>query len=148
MSSNDQQRFITDSRINIQIIPRFKDKGFDSRGNSCLYDHRPYTKLKVGIKVRSPENTYGSLYYHVFENLSPDIPSNIYEFTPANTTGPQVIEILNVQWDYTCIDYANRGFPNKPDVCPWADVWNTECISLDLKVATDYTKNLAGPREQ
>jgi hypothetical protein len=144
-----QNIFLTNSRFNVRVIPRKTYYAQDTSGRSCLYQPLPYTKLKVGVRLRKQSSTYGS--YHEF-SADLDTPSNVYEFpVPQNTSDPLIVEILNVQWDYTCTYYQQQGHdPDDPLVsayCPFDKVWDNDCVQIELQFSTDDTKDIPGTRD-
>jgi hypothetical protein len=140
-----QNIFFTDQRFNVRVIPRRTFFGTDSKGVSCMFQPRPYERLQVGVRVRKASLPTGD--YYLFDDVPVDQASLIHEFTtPANTTEPLVVEVLNVAWDWSCTDYANQGFPNVAGVCPWDKVWATECVQVEVQFSTDFTKDIPGQR--
>ncbi len=141
-----QDIFFTNARFNVRVIPRRRYFGTDSKGVACAYQPRPYGRMQVGVRVRKRESP-GSGDYHLFDNVRVDCASKVHSFqVPANTAFPLVVEILNVKWDWSCKSYEQQGFPNVDGVCPWDNVWLTECYSMELQVSTDTTKDLPGPK--
>lgn len=134
----------TDSRLNVRVIPRVQSYGVDSRGNNCAYDAMAYTKLNVGVRVRKQGT--GSGDYYQFQNIRVNGASKVHEFSVPASSNPLVIDILNVEWDYECIYYALDGYHNYPYSCPFANVWQYDCVSFDLQFSTDDTKDIPGTR--
>jgi hypothetical protein len=144
-SSFPQSAFITDGRFNVRVIPRIKVHGTDSKGVQCKFSPRPFTKLKVGMRLRRSDTDTGD--YYLFNSVDVDQPSGVHEFTvPSNAIDPLVLEILDVQWDFSCIYYANQGFPDVEGVCEFDQVWTTECVGIEVQFSTDFTKDIPGPR--
>jgi len=144
-SGVSQNILYTDARINVRVVPHWVNGGTDKNGNPCQYQPQPYTKLQVGVRIRKQESSVGDFY--TFTDVSPECPSATREFqVPEGTNFPLVIEVMNIKWDFSCIDYANRGYPNYPGYCPYAQVWPTECIGVEVQFSTDSTKDLPGPR--
>jgi len=140
-----QNILYTDARINVRVVPRRQSFGNDSMGVPCQYYPQPYQKLQVGVRVRKQEASVGD--YYLFDNVPTDCPSATRHFqVPEGTSLPLAIEVMNIKWDYSCTDYANRGYPNVPGVCPWDRVWPTECVGVELQFSTDSTKDLPGPQ--
>lgn len=142
-----QSMLYTDARLNVRIIPRRQHYGTDSKGVECRYLPQPYGKLQVGVSVRRKEDAAGTGQYHLFDDVAVDCASKVHEFqVPSNTNYPLVIEVKNVKWDWSCKDYENQGYSNVPGVCPWDNVWSTECYQLELQFSTDTTKDIPGLR--
>lgn len=147
IGSNDQYIFQTDSRLNIRIKALSGPSIYttDANGIRCNYQPLPYTKLKLSVCVRASSGS--CVYQHTFEDVQVGSYSLVKEFSvPANTSDPLVIEVKDVQWDYSCIDYANRGFPDVPGYCPYAAVGYADCVKFQIEFATDETKDLPGAR--
>tara|TARA_R110002072_G_scaffold64203_1_gene159048 strand:- start:21509 stop:22276 length:768 start_codon:yes stop_codon:yes gene_type:complete len=150
--SYSQNMFSTNAKFNVRVVPRRQFYGTDSKGVSCNFAPLGYTKLQVGVVLRRREDPSGVGQYKVLES-DVDCPSQTHEFqVPSNTAFPFVVEIKDVKWDYSCIDYANQGY-SQADleaigyyVCPWDQVWVNDCYSLEVQFATDTTKDLPGPR--
>jgi hypothetical protein len=153
ISGNDQYIFLTDSRLNIRVKAlsgghaKYNDNGVpvDSNGFQCQYTPLAYTKLKVSICVRSSNGT--CVNEHVFDDIQVGSNSLVKEFSvPANTSDPLVIEVKDVQWDYSCIEYATRGYPNYGPACPFTAVGYADCVKFQIEFSTDETKDLPGAR--
>lgn len=156
--SISQSVFYTDQRMNIRIVPRAIQQGAtDTRtGASCAYIPRPYQKLKVGVRVRRADLSSG--YYFEFGSVDLDnngqgdgVPLNkasrVHEFpVPQGSSAPLVIEVLNIQWDYSCYEYETQNYCDVPGSCPWASVWSSECVGVEIQFATDGTKDIVGER--
>jgi hypothetical protein len=143
----NQNIFKTNSRINVRVIPRRQFHGTDSKGVPCHYYPQPYTALQVGVVVRRSVDPIGVGEYHLFDNAGVDCASKVHEFAgPFNTADPLIIDVKNVRWDYSCTDYANQGYPNIPGVCPWDNVWSSECVQIEVQFSTDATKDIPGTR--
>jgi hypothetical protein len=143
----NQNIFFSDSRLNVRIIPKYKYGGVDSRGVTCGFNPpQKFTKMNFGVVVRSRQSSPGIGDYREFRDVNPDCPSKVHQFQVPSTPDPLVIEVMNVQWDWSCISYANQGFPNQPGYCPYANVWSTECYSFEIQFSTDTTKDLPGTR--
>lgn len=160
-ASFNQDIFYTDAKMRIRVIPRRvhsdpqspNGQVIDSRGRACEFNNpgMPFTKMRIGVTIRRKEDSPGSGYYHLFDNVSLDCPSRPYSFPiPQNSAYPLVIEIKNVEWDYSCTSYLESGYYTREQletygVCPYARVWDKECFKLELQVATDTTKDFDVP---
>jgi hypothetical protein len=160
-SSFNQDIFYTDAKMRIRVIPRKVNSDpqspngqvYDNKGRACEFNNpgMAFTKMRIGVTIRRKEDSPGSGYYHLFDNVSVDCPSQPYSFPiPQNSAYPLVIEIKNVEWDYTCTSYLESGYYTQSQlesygVCPWARVWDKECFKLELQVATDTTKDFDVP---
>lgn len=147
IASSDQQIFTTNSRFNVRVRAQ---KGpaqntNDVRNIPCSYVNDLYKKLEVTLCLRSSNGT--CVQTHTFSDIPLGQVSKIKEFTvPGNTANPLVLEVLDVQWDYTCTYYGQGGFNNELGYCPFAPIWDTQCVKFDLQFSTDTTKDLDGPR--
>ncbi len=152
-STFNQNIFYTDDRFSIRVIPRRTNRGTDSRGISCDYTSSPFKKMNIGVNVRSV-TTSGIGAYHQFRDVPVDCPSRVYEFEGLFpiTSDPLIIELLNVEWDYSCISHQASGSQYTYEtgealgLCPYDRVWLTECFEVEIQLATDGTKDLPGPR--
>jgi len=145
-SSYNQNIFFSDSRMNIRVVPRYQNQGVDSKGVTCAYVPQPFTKMNIGVVVRSASAQPGVGAYYQFKDVDVNCPSKVREFQVPASQDPLIIEVMNVQWDWSCLSYAQQGYNNVPGYCPYANVWQTECYQLEIQFATDTTKNLPGPR--
>lgn len=145
-SNYNQNIFFSDSRFNVRVIPRYQNKGTDSMGIPCAYNPQPFTKLNVGVVLRSRQSSPGVGDYHQFRDVAVNCPSKIHEYQVPSTSDPLVVEVMNVQWDWSCKSYEQQGYPNVPGVCPYDNVWQTECYAIELHFSTDTTKDIPGPR--
>lgn len=145
-ASFDQYALMSDSRLNIRVIPRVQTYGVDSRGNACNYDALEYTKLNIGVRVRKQGASSGD--YYQFQNVRVNGASKVHQFSVPTTSNPLVIDVLNVEWDYSCIYYAldDEQYCNYPYYCPFANVWHADCVSFELQFSTDFTKDIPGQR--
>jgi hypothetical protein len=142
----NQNIFFSDSRFNVRVIPRYQNKGTDSMGVPCAYNPQPFTKMNIGIVLRSRQSSPGVGDYHRFSDVQVDCPSKIHEFQVPSTSDPLVVEVMNVQWDWSCKSYEQQGYPNVPGVCPYDNVWQTECYALEVQFSTDTTKDIPGTK--
>lgn len=150
--SYSQNMFLTNAKFNVRVVPRRQFYGTDSRGRSCDYAPLGYTKLEVGVVLRRREDPSGVGQYRRLE-ADVNCPSQTHEFqVPSNTAFPLVVEIKDVMWDYSYIDYTNQGYSQQDlenisvFVCPWDRVWVNDCYSLEVQFSTNTTKDLPGPR--
>ena len=142
----NQSIFYSDSRLNVRVIPRYQNKGFDSRGIACEKYPAPFKKMNIGVVIRTRNSSPGVGNYYQFQDVDVNCPSKTREFSIPTTSDPLIIEVMNVEWDHSCNDYANQGFPNQPGFCPYSFVWEHECYQLEVQFSTDTTKDLPGPR--
>lgn len=139
--SGQQNLFKTDSRFNVRIMAKpSPGKGSFPGGVSCYYAALPYTKLKVKARLRLSTSSTAYKSY-TFDNIQVDSCSNVFEFKTPPSSQPWVIELMDVQWDYSCIAYTQGGFPDVPQ-CPWDYVWANDCYELSVQWATDYTRDI------
>lgn len=144
--SYNQNIFYSDSRFNIRVIPRYQNKGVDSRGVTCAYYPQPFEKMNIGIVLRTAQSSPGVGEYYQFRDVPVDCPSKVRQFSVPATSDPLIIEVMNVEWDWSCISYAQEGYPNVPGACPYSYVWLTECYQLEIQFSTDTTKDLPGTK--
>lgn len=139
----------TDSRLHIRVRPRgAPSQGTsDSYGETCAMEKMDYSKLKIKLCIRSESGTC-SYRTVTFGNIAVDQVSKVKEFSGSyipNTTGPIVIDVVDVEWDGTCQYYLNNGYSEDDEAvssyCPMARVWNNDCVVFDLQFSTDYTKD-------
>lgn len=138
--SHNQEIFTTSSRFNLRLVAMpSPGKGQFAEGVTCKFLALPYTKLQAKIRLRSSES---KTFFKEF--LVEEIPVNgcskVYEFTPPASKSPWVVEIYDVKWDYSCIQYQAGGFSDVPQ-CPWDNVWENDCYEMALQWSTDQTKN-------
>lgn len=139
---SDQNITLTDGRFNVRVIALpSPGQGVDSYGNSCQYMALPYTKLRVKVGIRVPgSSTYVSTY--TFDNIPVNNCSSVREFNLPQINNPFIVEVLETKWDYSCIAYAQEGFPDHPTACPWDYVWTNDCFEVQVQIATSYTKDI------
>ena len=142
MNTYDQNIFLTDSRLKLRVLvlPQPSKGTIDSYGESCLA-RGPYTKLKFRINVRT-KNSTRPFFVRNLTDVPVDGCTEVIEVTNIPMSNdPFVVEISNVQWDYSCT-YAHAVKDSNPDnYCPYDNVWNPDCFELALQVSTDYTKD-------
>lgn len=147
MPSNiSQDIFTTNSRFNLRVKALTGIQGVnDSRGIPCNFVPLPYKKLNIGVRVRRRDAVSGD-YYH-FRDVGVNQFSNVKEFVvPPNVTEPLVIEISDLEWDYSCTHYSLAGHSNVTGYCPYARIWDTQCVRLQFEFATDDTRDIPCPR--
>ena len=147
VSSNDQHIFTTNSRFNVRVRAQAgpAQNTLDTRSIACQYNNSIYNKLLVTLCVRKQNGS--CIYTQTFDDVPVGQVSKVKEFNiPLSTAEPLVIDVLDVQWDYTCISYGEQGFSNQTGYCPWAPVWDTQCVKFDVQFSTDDTTDLPGPR--
>ena len=151
-ASFNQDIFLTDSRFSIRVIPRRTNRGTDSKGRACPNTSMPFKKMRIGVNVRSL-NTPGIGAYHQFQDVPLNCPSRVYEFEGLFpiTSDPLIIELLNVEWDYSCTYHQmSPGYDYESGealgICPYDRVWLTECFEVEIQLSTDTTKDLPGTR--
>ena len=139
---SDQNIFLTDGRFNVRVLALpSPGQGVDSYGNSCQYMALPYTKLRVKVGIRVPgSSTYVSTY--TFDNIDVNSCSAVREFNLPQINNPFIVEVLETKWDYSCLAYAQEGFPDHPTACPWDYVWKNDCFEVQVQIATSYTKDI------
>ncbi len=139
--ANLQDIFYTDSRLKIRpLVYPSPGKGTDSYGNECRFSALPYTKLrfKVGVKAANATAYYETF---TFDSVGANNCAAPHSFNVPPTNGPVVVEVLDVQWDYTCHYYTSQGVSSTNDFCPWDYVWVNDCFEIQLQMSTDYTKD-------
>jgi len=141
-----QNIFTTDSRFNVRVLAYSSPgKTTDSYNKSCVYDALNYSKLKLKIGVR----TQGSSSYSdtfTFEGVPVDGCSEVYEYSVPQTSEPLVLEVLDVEFDWTCQQYVNAGYdeddPQLASYCPWWYVSKLDCFEIGIQFSTDYTRDI------
>lgn len=141
--AGDQEIFLTDSRLNIRVLA-FSSPGqgeTTSTNQDCQMLPIDYKKLqvKVGVKV---EGAYGYQETYVFDDIPVDGCSEVHEFTITQSSSPLIIEILDVKWDYSCTYAVSVNDSNSDNYCPFSYVWEPDCFSVGLQIATDHTKDI------
>ncbi len=142
--SSDEHIFSTNSRFNLRVLPRPgpAQNSNDVRGVSCRYANSIYKKLQIDVCVRSRTGSCNNFNTVTFTEVPLNQTSKVKEFTVPVTSDPLVVEIRDVQWDYTCVYYGE----NVAGYCPFAPVWDTQCVKFDFQFSTDETKDIPGPR--
>ncbi|MBI2522675.1 MAG: hypothetical protein HYV97_19800 [Bdellovibrio sp.] len=143
-----QNMFVTDARFQVRVLAHpSPGKAIDTYNNVCTMEALPYTRLQVKVGVKLP----GAATYfatHIFEygnNTEIEVNgcSPSYSFALPPHTGPLVVEVMNVKWDYSCTWDKQMGVPeSSSSYCPWGLVWVHDCYEISLQIATDYTKGL------
>lgn len=145
IGSSDQGIFYTDSRFNLRVRAQASpgQSTNDSNGVKCAYVAKPYKKLNIDVCVR--KQTGSCIYTKTFQNVPVGEVSKVYEFPVQSSSTPLIVEILGVQWDYSCQNYLDQGYketdPAVSGYCPMGLVWDTSCIKFDIQFSTDYTKD-------
>lgn len=143
-----QSAFITDQRFNVRVRVRpgpSKDS-LDFQGEKCKYSNDIYGKLQVKLCVKSSSaSSCTGENYQVFNDIPVNQVSKVRRFNVPATDQPLVVEIHDIQWEHDCIDYGQRGSSHQTGYCPWAPVWSTQCVQLEIQFSTDYTKDFSGP---
>ena len=141
--TGDQEIFLTDSRLNIRVIanPSPGQTTTTSTNEECRMLPIDYKKLqvKVGIKV---EGAFGYQSTHVFDDIDVNGCSEVHEFTIPQSSEPFIIEVLDTKWDYSCTYAKDVNDSNYEKYCPFSFVWENDCFSISLQVATDHTKDI------
>lgn len=140
----NQNAFFTDGRFNVRVIPRYQQGGTDSKGQSCNYNPSKFTKMNIGIVVRTRSQAPGQGDYYQFKDVPVNCASKVFEYSIPASSDPLVIDVMNVEWDFSCIQDQNTNGSTR--FCPYANVWSTECYGVEIQFATDNTKDLPGPR--
>ena len=140
-----QEIFATNSRFNLRVRPQAAptQNTTDSLGIRCKYPADPYKKLSINVCVRAANGS--CIYTHNFSEVTVGQVSKVKEFSIPTTSAALVVEILGVQWDFSCQDYLDQGYSiNDPEIsrfCPVASVFDTSCIKFDFQFSTDNTKD-------
>ncbi|ATH08744.1 hypothetical protein BIY24_12535 [Halobacteriovorax marinus] len=143
MSAANQEILKTDSRFNIRLMALNapNQNSTDSNGVKCSQLPVGYQKLQVSLCVRKKNGA--CVYMHNFTNLYVNEWSLVKEFNiPANTDEALVIDVIDVQWDFSCT--WNGG--NNNSYCPFSAVWDNDCVRFKMQVSTDGTQDLPGGR--
>ncbi len=140
IDSGSQNIFVTDARFNVRVRAQAAPpKGNDSNGTYCTYQEYEgwyrYTKLEVDICLRSQAGT--CVYTHTFSDVPVGEVSKVKEFTVPVSSQALVLEVLDVRWDTGCL--YDRGASER--YCPYARVWQNDCVKFDIQFSTDYTKD-------
>lgn len=142
--STDRHIFFTDTRFNLRVLARRgpSQNTEDVKGINCHYNNDVYQKLEIDVCVRSINGSCNNFNTVTFSDVPINQASKVKEFPVPATSDPLVVEIRDVQWDYTCTYYGE----NVPGYCPYAPVWDTQCVKFDFQFSTDETKDVPGPR--
>lgn len=139
----DQEIFLTDSRLNIRVLANSSpgQGTTTTTSKTCEMMAVPYKKLqvKVGIKIQGSSG-YQSTY--IFDDIDVNGCSEVHEFSITQTSEPIIIEILETKWDYSCTWANNVNDVNAESYCPFSYVWQNDCFSVGLQVATDHTRDI------
>ncbi|MCK5073129.1 MAG: hypothetical protein KAQ98_06850 [Bacteriovoracaceae bacterium] len=133
---------VTDIRFDVRVKkePGPAQGTFDKFNVNCQYITYPYTFLMGRVRIRASGS---SNYKEMSFKTNPETGySEVLRFGDLadfpQTTGHYVIEIVDpIQSDGGCV----RDHPDHdhPDVCPQWTVPHTECYSMSVELATDYT---------
>lgn len=133
--------FTTDSvlKVRLMALPSPARGATDSFGNTCKMEKistsNGFTKLKATIGVRE----YGSstiISSRTLYNIDINDCSETVSLTvpPNSSSRPFVIEVYNVEWDYSCAYGGGSGYG-----CPMGAVWEHDCVSFEVQMETDNT---------
>lgn len=142
--SGSQELFRTDSRLNVRVLVKpAPSQGTYVNGVNCSYIPAAYNKLQVRVGIKKPGASYFTKEY-VFNNISIDSCSEVFEFNPGGSNGdPWIIQVLDVKWDWSCMQYELGQISPLPSfACPWAMVHTNYCYEIALQWSTDYTKDI------
>ncbi len=140
LGESDQSIFVTDSRFNVRVRAQSAPaKGNDAHGEYCTYQEYEswykYTKLEIDICVR--KQTGSCIQTKTFSDVPVGEVSIAKEFSVPVTSQPLVVEVVDVRWDTGCL--YDRGASER--YCPYARVWQNDCVKFDIQFSTDYTKD-------
>jgi hypothetical protein len=160
-------QFDTDSRFSVRIKPVTISNGVSKQGRSCsTWTNLNYTRMRVVMKLRKSSQTVaqGSEV-----ELTADVGgvSNTGRFTiPSGaTSSPYILEIMSIETDHRCKASTYGAISSTQtagcnDKTSWFDIPincdpnhatrpcttnplpPTECVGLNIEMATDYTKDL------
>ena len=130
---------ITDSRFDIRVkkVPSPALETVDGDSSTCRFGPYEYTKLIGYIGIRAADQ---SVYKKMRFETDPDTGySDILKFGDLAdfpyTTQHYVIVVMGpIESDGGCV-----RSPGHPDVCPTFTIPETECFSMFIELATDYT---------
>lgn len=148
-SSQNRHIFYTDSRFNLRVIPRSgpsQNSRSSADGSLCTQEPLNYDRLQIDICVRSIGSNCDNFNTTTFRNVSVDGASKVKEFSVPVTNDPLVVEVKDVQWDWTCDNYGNPTSGSGAQYCPFSAVGYIDCVRFDFQFSTDDTKDLPGPR--
>ncbi len=142
-SQINQQIFRSEDRFNLRVVVREPPKKgtFDSNGSKCSLHPVAYQSLQIGVILRTHEGSPGRGEYHFFEEIPVGCASRVHQFSVPRSSYPLVVEIKNVEWDWSCEYYSQQGY-NTENFCPFAPVWANDCVQIELQFSTDGTKDL------
>ncbi|MFG1484384.1 hypothetical protein ABMA79_01540 [Halobacteriovorax sp. HFRX-2_2] len=145
-----QAMLYTDSRFNIRVRPRTAPSQgtYDDNGVKCHYNPQQYKKLQIKLCIRAEGQACNLTRTVTFGDIANGEVSKVKEFsgsTLPSTYGPMIVDILDVQWDWSCQYYLNQGYSQSDAVtngyCPMAAVWPNDCVAFDIQFSTDSTKD-------
>ncbi|MDD4972830.1 MAG: hypothetical protein PHY93_00685 [Bacteriovorax sp.] len=145
----DPSQFSTDATFNIRIIPRYPTANAFSTFNKQCSSARMYaTKLKVQFILHESGTALGNDIATLTSTIN--TPSKVYHFTPPSSSGPLVLEVVNVESDSSCSPFYGTNYPAK---CATSDPYlpipinaggKTECVAFDIQYSTDSTYDVPG----
>jgi len=145
----DPRAFSTDQKLYIQIVPRYDSRySADVDGNFCNFNTLKYDKLKFKVRVASVEAPGQGASCNFTANV--DSASSVIQLSvPTGSAYPPVIEISNVEHDWTCKNYCVSGQTSNVSqcqnyYCPYYLAGANDCVAFDIRIATDETKSLPG----
>jgi hypothetical protein len=143
LPSANQHIFSTDRRFNLRVIPRSgpNQNRKDVKDIECRHANDLYTELELEVCVRGASETCNNFNTVTFNGVKVNVASLIKEFPVPVTMDPLVVEVRDISWDYTC-----KAYGNDPTYCPYASVWDTQCVRFDIQFSTDETKDIPGQR--
>lgn len=140
-----------DARFNLRVMPKAGPSSgslesvnpLDPNGQnqrSCDFNKIPYTKLTIGVEVRT--KNFGGTYYQ-FKEVPVNSVSKIYKFpVPTyDSSNPIQIIVRDIEWDFGCIQSGGQS-----SYCPTDPVWYNDCVQFELQFSTDVTKDLVGEK--
>ncbi len=123
--------------VKIKGQPAPKKGTLDSMGNSC--DFIPVGHNKILVEVGIKDINTGLYYDRTFiDNVGiNEISSEKFlKIIPHNRS--MTLDIIKVSWDYTCLYHTtntkdfDKFHHSYTMYCPWAPVWEDDCISFQL----------------
>ncbi len=142
-SQINQRILRTEDRFHLRVVAKQAPAQGTSgnNGSKCSHAPVPYRALQVGVILRTREGASGRGEYHFFEDIPLGCASRVHRFSVPRSSYPLVVEIKNLQWDWSCEHYRRSGY-DPESFCPFAAVWPNHCVQIELQFATDGTKDL------
>lgn len=133
----------TDARFNVRLLahesPSQNSKTFN--GLTCTMMSVAYTKLRAKIGLRKQGATAPIKTYWMEAPVNGC--SGVAEFNVAGmSSSPYILEVLDVEWDYSCIHEQKMSVTTPNNACPWDSVWQHDCYDIALQWSTDNTKDI------